>query len=120
MLELLILAISKKPNKLFMKKLSTTTVESKATLAESLIEDHINSMHHPDKCVDENVFSEKFANINWCCEHSPLQGTVEISFSDRGNGCMKHISIPVTTSFWVICTKENERNYKVAWSCSLS
>ncbi len=103
-----------------MKKSSITTVESKASLAEGLIEDHINSMHHPDKSVDENVLSKKFVNINWCCEHSPLEGTVEISFFAGSHGTMKHISIPVSTSFWVVCTKEKERNYKVTWSCSLS
>ena len=103
-----------------MKKISITAVESKATLAESLIEKHINSIHRPDKRVDENVLSKKFTNINWCFEHSSLAGTVEISFSDCSKGSMKHISIPVKTSFWVVCTKEKERNYKVTCSCSLS
>ena len=103
-----------------MKKISITTVKSKATLAESVIEDHINSMHHPDRSVDENIFSKKFVNINWCCEHSPLEGSVEISFSTGRNNRMKHINIPITTSFWVVCTKEKEKNYKVTWSCSLS
>jgi len=103
-----------------MKKLSITTVESKATLAESLIEDHMKSMHHPDKSVDENILSEKFVNINWCCERSPLVGTVEISFSAGSNGGTRHVSLPVKTSFWVICTKEKEKNYKLTWSYSLS
>lgn len=103
-----------------MKKTSEIkTVESKARLSESMIEDHINNMHHPDKSINENVLSENFENINWCSEHSTVEGTVEISFSAGDKG-LKHLSIPVATEFLVICTKEKETDYKVTWSCSLS
>ena len=104
-----------------MKKSSEIkTVESKARLSESMIEDHINSMHHPEKCINENVLSKNFENINWCCEHSSLKGIVEISFSGSQNNVLKHLSIPVTTGFWVVCTKGGNSNYKLTWSCSLS
>jgi hypothetical protein len=103
-----------------MKKISITTVQTKVTLAETMIEDHINRMHHPDKSINENVLSKNFQNINWCCEHSLVEGTVEISFSAGQNSSIKQISIPVATRFLVVCTKEKHKDYKVTWSCSLS
>jgi hypothetical protein len=103
-----------------MKKTSEIrTVESKVKLSESMIEDHVNSMHYPDKSINENVLSQNFENISWCSEHSPVEGTIEISFS-AGNKGIKHLSIPVATQFLVVCTKAKERDYKITWSCSLS
>ena len=103
-----------------MKKTTITTVQSKVRFAESIIEDHVNSMHHPEKNIDEEVLSKNFKNINWCSEQSPVEGTVEISLSAGSNNTLKHFSIPVATSFWVVCTKEKEKNYKITWSSSLS
>ena len=95
------------------------TIESKARLSESMIELHVNSMHHPEKSFNENVSSKDFENISWCAEHSFVEGTIEISF-ESGNRSLKHLSIPVSTQFLVVCTKEKETGYKVTWSCSLS
>ena len=107
-----------------MKRMPITTVETKTKLAETLIEDHINNMHHAEKSFGKKrnliggVLLENFESFNWCCEHSPVNGTVEISY--RKNRSVKHISIPVKTYFGVVCTKEQERNYKITWSYSLS
>ena len=109
-----------------MKRTPITTVETNTRLAESLIEDHINSMHHAEKNFGKKdqlmggVVWENFENFSWCCEHSPVEGTIEISYSDLNNNNVKHISIPVETNFGVVCTKENERGYKITWSYSLS
>ena len=101
-----------------MKGIPITTVETNTRLAESLIEDHINNMHHAEKNFG-SVLWENFESFSWCCEHSPVEGTIEISYLDL-NSSVKHISIPVETYFGVVCTKEKERNYKITWSYSLS
>ena len=109
-----------------MKRTPITTVETNTRLAESLIEDHINSMHHAEKTFGKKdhlmggVLWENFESFSWCCEHSLVEGTIEISYSDLNNNNVKHISIPVETNFGVVCTKEKERGYKITWSYSLS
>src|SRR6185436_3168879 len=102
-----------------MKRIPITTVETNTRLAESLIEDHINNMHHAEKSFGKKgdsiggVLWENFESFSWCCEHSPVEGTIEISN-------LKQISVPVETNFGVVCTKERARNYKITWSYSLS
>ena len=109
-----------------MKRIPITTVETNTRLAESLIEDHINNMHHAEKSFGKKghliggVLWENFESFSWCCEHSPVEGTIEISYLDLNNRSVKHISIPVETNFGVVCTKEKERDYKITWSYSLS
>jgi len=105
-----------------MGKIPITTVETNTKLAESLIEDHINNMHHAEKRFEEDkgVLFENFESFTWCCEHSPVEGSIEISYVDPYNSSIKHISVPVETNFGVVCTKEKERNYKITWSYSLS
>lgn len=105
-----------------MKKSLITTVETNVKLAERLIEEHINNMHHAEKSLGESgqIIWESFENINWCCEHSPVEGTIEISFSEPRNRGIRRISIPVATNFGVVCTKEKEKEYKITWSYSLS
>ena len=111
---------------LFMKGIPITTVETNTRLAESLIEEHINNMHHAEKNfgkrgqLNDGVLWENFENFSWCCEHSPVKGTIEIGYLDNSNSNVKHISIPVETNFGVVCTKEKENNYKITWSYSLS
>ena len=109
-----------------MKWIPITTVQTNTRLAKSLIEDHINNMHHAEKSFGRNdnfiggVLWENFESFTWCCEYSPVKGTIEISFSDLNNSSVKHISIPVETNFGVVCTKQKEKNYKITWSYSLS
>ena len=105
-----------------MEKIPITTVETNTRLAESLIEDHINNMHHAEKSFEKQngVLFENFESFTWCCEHSPVEGSIEISYLDPGNRHIKHISVPVETNFGVVCTKEKEKKYKITWSYSLS
>ena len=106
-----------------MKKTPITTVKTNVHLAEWLIEDHINNMHHAEKHfgkrgqIFNNVLWENFESMSWCCEHSPVQGTIDITQYDNG---LKQISVPVVTNFGVVCTKEKERDYKITWTYSLS
>lgn len=110
----------------FMKKIPITTVETNVHLAKGLIEDHINNMHHAEKSfgkrgqVLDDILWKNFESLNWCCEHSPVKGTLTIGFLGADNRAVKHISVPVVTNFGVVCTKEKERNYKITWSYSLS
>jgi hypothetical protein len=107
-----------------MKKTSITTVETNVHLAEGLIEDHINNMHHAEKNFGKNEYAVdnilwgNFESMTWCCEHSPVEGTIEISFLAPHSG--QQISVPVITYFGVVCTKEKEMKYKITWSYSLS
>lgn len=108
-----------------MESIPITTVETNVRLAESMIENHINNMHHAEKCLGnrhllEEVIWENFEDMSWCCEHSPVEGTVDISFLSPCGNNVKHISIPVFTNFGVVCTREKEKNYKITWSYSLS
>ena len=109
-----------------MEKTPITTVETNAYLAEGLIEDHINNMHHAEKHFGKNgqaisdILWENYESLSWCCEHSPVEGTIEISFLTQNNSSLKLIRVPVVTNFGVVCTKEKERNYKITWSYSLS
>jgi len=109
-----------------MKRKPITTVETNTRLAESLIEDHINNMHHAERNFGKKgqliggVLWENFESFSWCCEHSPVEGTIEISYLDLNNSSLKQISIPVETNFGVVCIKEKGRDYKITWSYSLS
>ena len=109
-----------------MKKIPITTVAMNVQLAEGLIEEHINNMHHAEKRFGkygqfiDNVLWENFESISWCCEHSPVEGTIEIGFLTSSNKEIKQVSVPVTTNFGVVCTKEKESSYRITWSYSLS
>ena len=110
---------------LFMRNIPITTVEMKTRLADSMIEDHINNMHHAERCLGNRhllseMIWENFENMSWCCEHSPVEGTIEIGFLLSSETDVKHLSIPVETYFGVVCTKEKESSYKITWSYSLS
>ena len=103
-----------------------TTVETNVHLAEGLIEDHINNMHHAEKHFGKNghsisnILCENYESMSWCCEHTLVEGTIDISFLSPNNSCLKQISVPIVTNFGVVCTKEKEMNYKITWSYSLS
>jgi hypothetical protein len=108
-----------------MKRIAITTVETNTRLAESLIEDHINNMHHAERNfgkkghLNGRVLWGNFESFSWCCEHSPVDGTIEISYLDLNNSSLK-ISVPVETNFGVVCIKEKGTDYKITWSYSLS
>ena len=108
-----------------MENIPITTVEMNVRLAESMIEHHINNMHHAEKCLGnrhliEEMRCENFENMSWCCEHSPVEGTIDIGFLIAPGKNVKHISIPVFTNFGVVCTKEKQKSYRITWSYSLS
>ena len=108
-----------------MESIPTTTVETNVSLAEGMIEYHINNMHHAEKFFGnrhliEDLVWENFENMSWCCEHSPVEGTVEISLLSASGKNVQQVSVPVLTNFGVVCTREKEQDYKITWSYSLS
>ena len=101
-----------------------TTVESKIAVPVNLLEEHVNSKHHPREAAAANgylhdVHSKDFENLLWCSEELELDGMVEIHMElpDNWQRC---ISIPVTTAFFVVCTKGAGPIYRLTWSSSLS
>ena len=115
-----------KTKMVFMEKTPITTVETNVYLAEGLIEDHINNMHHAEKHFGKNgravsdLLWENYESMSWCCEHSPVEGTIDIRIRTQHDDGLKQISVPVLTNFGVVCTKAKESNYKITWSYSLS
>lgn len=109
-----------------MKKTPITTVAMNVQLAEGLIEEHINNMHHAQKTfgkygqIAENILWENFESMNWCCELSQVEGTIEIGYITPSNMRKSQVSVPVVTNFGVVCIKEKESNYRITWSYSLS
>ena len=108
-----------------MEKTPITTVETNTRLAESMIENHINNMHHAEKDLVkrhllEDAIWENFENMTWCCEHSPVEGTIDIGFLPGSQSDVIHITVPVQTDFGVVCTREKQNNYKVTWSYSFN
>jgi hypothetical protein len=99
-----------------------TSVESRAMFHEEAFEDFINSaMPGKTLAADKKTpFSADFKNIEWCGAYVPFNGTVDILSTVQRTDDIKRLSIPVSSSFLVICTKEEEGKYKIAWSCSMS
>ena len=103
-----------------------TTVESNVVLPVTLLEDHVNSKHHPlesgsaDLNLPRKSFSNDFENIYWCTEELLIDGTVDIYFAVPGLPFHYCLSIPVETGFMAICTRGKSKNYKLEWTASLS
>lgn len=108
------------------KSFTETKVESNVVLPVTMLENHVNSLYHPEKDfrknmnVEQKAFSANYEILDWCSEHFPVEGTVEISFSTDRKNMDKYISVPVTAGFWVVCTKGKQKDYKLTWSSSLS
>jgi hypothetical protein len=100
------------------------TVESQVLIPVSLLEAHVNSMHHPRKFDDlplmkNRLYPDSFENIQWCTEELEVDGLIEIHL--EGQGQPDHcVSIPVSTCLLVVCTKGSSPIYKMTWSCPLS
>ena len=105
--------------------LNITSVETKATLQERMIEKFVQQ-NLPRKVVDYDKLSGlgKFANSNkeieCCAAELPVNGSVEIFFVTKDVEAVRRINHPVTSRFIVFCTREQDKDYKCAWSCSLS
>jgi hypothetical protein len=107
-----------------MEKLSNiTSVESKASFQERMVEKFVQQNLPPKltktvkTCI--GTLAEQYREIECCAAELPVNGTVEIFFEMK-NAAIRGISIPTTSRFIVFCTREENNEYKVTWSCSLS
>ena len=109
-----------------MKKFSgITSVESKASFRERMVEKFVKN-NLPPVAVKENKisgmgrFAGMYKEIEYCAAELPVNGCVDILVSPVNASGIKRISAPVTSRFIVFCTREDDSDYKVSCSCSLS
>jgi hypothetical protein len=105
--------------------LNITSVETKATLQERMIEKFVQQnlprkILTRDKLSGMGDFADTNKEIECCAAELPVNGTVEILFVVKNVEVIRRINHPVTSRFIVFCTREQDNDYKVAWSCSLS
>jgi hypothetical protein len=109
-----------------MKKTSgITSVETKAGFREHLIEKFVQQNLPPKESRKSKIsgmggFSQQYKDIECCAAETPVNGTVEIFMATNSPEGLRRISVPVVSRFIVFCSREESKDYKVAWSCSLS
>ena len=109
-----------------MKKTSDiASVETKAGFREHLLEKFIQqnlpqTEQKKSSTSGMGHFSEKYKDIECCAAETPVLGTVEIFVATNDPDGLRRISHPISSRFIVFCTREENKDYKVAWSCSLS
>ena len=108
-----------------MEKLSNiTSVESKASFHERMVEKFVQQNLPPklmkNRRADIGSLALQYNEVECCAAELPVNGTVEIFFAFRNADAIRGISIPTTSRFIVFCTREQNNDYKVTWSCSLS
>ena len=105
--------------------LNITSVETKATLQERMIEKFVQE-NLPRKILTQaklsglGSFAESNKEIECCAAELPVNGSVEIFFVTKDVEGVRRLDHPVTSRFIVFCTREHDNDYKCAWSCSLS
>ena len=108
-----------------MEKLSNiTSVESRASFQERMVEKFVQQ-NLPPKLLKEKIpgignLALQYKEIECCAAELPVNGAVEIFFELRNLAAVRGISIPTSSRFIVFCTREENSDYKVTWSCSLS
>ena len=108
-----------------MEKLSNITlVESKASFHERMVEKFVQQ-NLPPKLMKNHIagmgsLALKYKEIECCAAELPVNGSVEIFFQLKNPDGIRGISIPASSRFIVFCTREQNNDYKVTWSCSLS
>ena len=99
-------------------------IETKAGFKEKMIEKFIKNNLPPafrkeSKLTGMGSFSVSYKEIEWCAAETPVDGTIELFLTTKYT--LRRISVPVISRFIVFCAREeNNDDYKVAWSCSLS
>ncbi|HLG39306.1 MAG TPA: hypothetical protein VI461_06545 [Chitinophagaceae bacterium] len=109
-----------------MKKVSDiASVETRAGFQEQLVEKFVQD-NLPPRTIKQNsisglgIFSAEYREIECCAAELPVNGTVEIFLTGMERSGIRRFNIPVISRFIVFCTREENRDYKVAWSNSLS
>ena len=102
------------------------SVESKVLLHKKHIERFVQENLPPrtprgSRISSMGGFSERYTEIECCAAESPVTGTVEIVI-DSGElfNTIKCIKVPVSSRFFVFCTRDMRNDYRVTCSHSLS
>jgi uncharacterized coiled-coil protein SlyX len=102
-----------------------TSVESKAAFQEKLVEKFVQQNLPPqatkqDKLSNMGNFADRFKAIESCAAETPVIGNVELFLTPTFFNAVRRMSIPVSSRFFVFCTRDDQQDYKVTWSSSLS
>jgi hypothetical protein len=106
------------------KPLDITSVESKADFRQKFVEKFVQQ-NLPPKLIRQNKisgmggFANRFKEIEFCAAETPVIGSVEI-FLTPGHFSTIRLSVPANSRFFVFCIRDDQDNYRVALSCSLS
>lgn len=102
------------------------SVESKAILHKKHVEEFVQQNLPPQTMRESKIagmgrFAERYKEIECCAAETPVIGTVEILFDNtKYFNNIESISAPVSSRFFVFCTRDGTNNYKVTCSHSLS
>ena len=102
------------------KSLAIASVESKVTFEEKTLVDFVNRNLSSSETMTEESFSDDFSTIKWASTNILVHGRLDILFADRDQESIERIILPVYSSFFITCTKENTCICRVAWCCSMS
>jgi hypothetical protein len=102
-----------------------TSVESKAGFQERLLEQFVQQNLPPKESKQNKLsrmggFAARYREIEYCAAETPVDGVVEIFYTSHNPGYVRGMSVPVGSRFIVFCARDDQDDYKVAWSCSLS
>jgi hypothetical protein len=109
-----------------MKKLrDISCVESNAVFRTSLVEKFVQENLPPpvikkNRITGMGKFGHRYCEIECCAAETPVIGTIEIFFTPDLFDPLPSVSIPAISRFFVFCIRDNQRDYKVACSSSLS
>src|SRR5689334_14182516 len=109
-----------------MKNLSNIkSVESKAAFQEKLLEQFVQQNLPPKELKQNKIshmggFTARYKEIEYCAAETPVDGVLEIFYTTDDPAYVRGLSVPVGSRFIVFCARDDQDDYKVAWSCSLS
>ena len=102
-----------------------TSIETKAAFQERLLEkfvqDNLPARRKTGSAIDRlGKFSYIYKEIESCAAETPVNGSVEIFFETTNPDGLKRLSIPVSSRFFVLCTRDESSPYRISSSSSLS
>lgn len=102
-----------------------TTVKSNAGFPEELLERFVQE-NLPSRTWEQRKtrgmgsFNDLYNEIESCAAETPIGGSVEIFFGTSRKAGSRCVSVPVSSRFFVFCTRSEWDRYKISWCCSLS
>jgi hypothetical protein len=107
-----------------MKTSSSIAVINKINIPVKAIENYINTNINREPTgrgnMRFNALSSSYENIDCCSAYVPVNGIIEISFTDERSPHFRSVNVQVATCYFFTCAKGKDQLYKVAWGTSLS